>query len=499
MSERTLVVGGGLAGVAAATALSERGLDVTLFEREAYLGGRAGAWRDTLADGTSFSMERGFHAFFRHYDNVRALLRRVDPTLSCLLPLDDYPLLAPFAEPQSFVGLPTSTPLNVLALLARSPHVRLRDLVRSNLDRARSLLSYDHDATYRALDGMTAREFLDDLRFPAEARQMLFDVFAHSFFNPEEDFSAAELLGMFHFYFTGNSRGLVFDVAREPFDQAIWEPLAAHLARHRAESLRETTVERIERHAGGWRVVARRGDEVIERDGASLVLAVTVPALQGIVRSSPALAALLPAVEPLDVTLPFAVLRLWLDRPCNPERAPFAGTTGFGLLDNISLYERFEGESRAWAHRTGGSVVELHAYAVPQEASEASLRAELLEQMGRAYPETRQAHVLDERFLLRQDCPAFRPGSDATRPGVTTAEPTVMLAGDFVKLPFPSALMERAVASGFLAANAILERGARAPVPVVSASRRGLLAGLDARLAARRGQHVGRGRTEPVA
>ena len=32
------------------------------------------------------------------------------------------------------------------------------------------------------------------LRFPPAARQMLFDVFAHSFFNPEEQYSAAELL-----------------------------------------------------------------------------------------------------------------------------------------------------------------------------------------------------------------------------------------------------------------------------------------------------------------
>ena len=32
-----------------------------------------------------------------------------------------------------------------------------------------------------------------------DARRMLFDVFAHSFFNPEEEMSAAELLMMFHF------------------------------------------------------------------------------------------------------------------------------------------------------------------------------------------------------------------------------------------------------------------------------------------------------------
>jgi carotenoid phi-ring synthase / carotenoid chi-ring synthase len=33
-----------------------------------------------------------------------------------------------------------------------------------------------------------------------------------------------------------------------------------------------------------------------------------------------------------------------------------------------------------------------------------------------------------------------------------------MLAGDWVKMPFPCGLMERAVSSGFLAANEILYR-----------------------------------------
>ncbi|MCY1009610.1 FAD-dependent oxidoreductase [Nannocystis pusilla] len=62
-----LVVGGGIAGLAAATILSERGARVTVLEPETFLGGRAGAWTDTLADGTRFEMERGFHAFFRQY------------------------------------------------------------------------------------------------------------------------------------------------------------------------------------------------------------------------------------------------------------------------------------------------------------------------------------------------------------------------------------------------------------------------------------------------
>ncbi|MEJ2370202.1 MAG: FAD-dependent oxidoreductase, partial [Gemmatimonadales bacterium] len=45
-SRSAVVVGGGLAGVAAATVLAERGVEVTLVERQSYLGGRAGAWSE---------------------------------------------------------------------------------------------------------------------------------------------------------------------------------------------------------------------------------------------------------------------------------------------------------------------------------------------------------------------------------------------------------------------------------------------------------------------
>ena len=46
-----VVVGGGIAGLAAAPGLAERGVQVTLLEREAQLGGRVRSWPVDLADG----------------------------------------------------------------------------------------------------------------------------------------------------------------------------------------------------------------------------------------------------------------------------------------------------------------------------------------------------------------------------------------------------------------------------------------------------------------
>ena len=472
-SRTAVVIGGGIAGVAAATVLAERGIATTLLERDAGLGGRAGAFPLHLATGETVQMERGFHAFFRQYYNLRRLLRRISPDLDLLTPLQDYPILGPGGAHQSFAGLPHRAPWNFIALTRRTPELTLPALRGVGLRAALSMLAFDQFHTYRRHDHRSATAYLDSLRFPAPARRMLFDVFAHSFFNPEPEMSAAELLMMFHFYFMGNPKGLIFDVVRAPFSTAIWEPLQHYLGTLEARVRTGTAARAVRRADGCWEVVADAGAPAV---GDALVLALDVPGLQRLLRASPFGAGAWAAqVGGLGVTLPFAVWRLWLDRPTAPGRAPFAGTAGFPLLDNISLFHLFEDESRSWAEAHGGSVVELHAYAVPETAAEEQLKGAMLRGLHQLYPETRAAQVLDDVFLLRRDCPAFAPGSYATRPGVATPHPGVYLAGDFVRLAQPAALMERAATAGYTAANAILERWGLPPEPVASVRRRGVL------------------------
>ena len=467
-----VVVGGGIAGLAAATRLAEAGVRVTVVERERFLGGRAGAWTERLPSGERFEMERGFHAFFRQYYSLRALLRRADPELDGLAPVDDYPILGPAGARESFAGLPTRAPWNVAALVRRTPTLGLRDVLRTNVRAALAMLTFDPVRTYQAWGHVSARDYLDALRFPPAARRMLFDVFAHSFFNPEDEMSAGELLMMFHFYFMGNREGLVFDVARRPFSAGLWQPLAAYLEARGVAFRTGAEVERIERAGSSW--IARVDGEPLPAD--AVVLATNVPGLQALVDASPELGhdAWRRRVDSLALTRPFAVWRLWLDRPVGAGRAPFAGTTGVGPLDNISLYHAIEDESRDWARRTGGAVVELHAYGLPEPVDEAALKADLRQGLFALYPETRAAGIVHERFLLRADCPAFPPGADAQRPGVHTPFDGVALAGDFAALPFPSALMERAAAAGFLAAKAAMPSIPDAPLATVPT--RGMLA-----------------------
>ena len=475
--QTAVIAGGGLAGVAAATILAERGVSVVLVEQEDFLGGRAGAWTDRLANGESFEMERGFHAFFRQYYNLRSLFRRFDPDLSCLQKLDDYPILGPGGQVQSFSGLPIKPPWNVIALTKKAPTLGLWDLMKVNKTAALAMMQYEREWTYKNYDQITAGEYLLSLNFPPDAHQMLFDVFARSFFNPGEDMSGAELLMMFHFYFAGNPEGLIFDVVNQPFSKAIWEPMTKYLENLGVDIRTSCTVSRVTKGINtAWSVDVQKehGTGTVAAD--HVVLALNVPALQSVVISSPDLddPDFRSSVEKLALTNPFAVWRLWLDTPAHPDRKAFAGTTGLGSLDNISLYHLFEDESREWVERHGGAVVELHAYGVEPGIEEEALRDDLLQAFKSFYPEFSEAKVINERFLMRRDCPSFAPGSDAVRPDVATAHEGIALAGDFVRLPIPTALMERSVASGFLAANCLLAAQDIKPEPILSIPLSGL-------------------------
>ena len=116
-------------------------------------------------------MERGFHAFFRQYYNLRALLRRVDPELDRLVPLPDYPIFGPGGMVQSFENLPTRTPANFLEIIRRADTFRWRDLPRVNGRAALEMLRYDPDRTYARFDSMTAKEYLDSLRLGPPGRR----------------------------------------------------------------------------------------------------------------------------------------------------------------------------------------------------------------------------------------------------------------------------------------------------------------------------------------
>ncbi|MEU6641794.1 FAD-dependent oxidoreductase [Saccharomonospora sp. NPDC046836] len=446
-----VVVGGGIAGLTAATALAERGVTVDLIERERYLGGRVGGWTTTLADGSVTGMSRGFHAFFRQYYNLRALLRRADPTLDVFTPVPDYPLVDAHGRSDSFHGLPRTPPWNALAFALRSPTFTARDLLRLDPRTAAVLLDVRVPGTYHEWDDVDAEEFLNRIRFPSAARHLAFEVFSRSFFARPEQLSAAELAVMFHLYFLGSAEGLLFDVPREPFHR-LWHPLAGYLRQHGARldlGVRAEGVAPADR--GGFLVHSDGG--TIEADGA--VLALDLPGLKELLAASPQLPdGWRDRVAAQETAPPFVVRRLWLDRPVGRTRPAFLATSGVPPLDNISVLDRYDTDAAAWARRTGGSVVELHAYAVTGPGEDTA--RDLLVRLHTLYPETRPARIVADRIERRADCPLFAPGTFLRRPTVATPLDGLVLAGDGIRVDLPVALMERAATTGWLAANRLL-------------------------------------------
>jgi isorenieratene synthase len=448
-----VVAGGGIAGIAAAVGLAERGVPVIMVEPHVELGGRVRSWPVKHGDD-QVTMSRGFHAFFRQYYNLRALLRRIDPGMQSLVEVADYPLISADGHADSFAAIPRTPPLNITAFVLQSPSFGLRDLAAVNVRAALELLDVDFPDTFSRYDGESAADFLDRLRFPEAARHLALEVFARSFFAHPDDFSAGELVAMFHTYFLGSSEGLLFDVPREDYDSCLWSPLRGYLEHLGADVRTAEAVTWVDAGDELLRVGLASGAE-IEAD--ALVLATDPATLRRLAFES-ALGdeAWRERIAATCNAPPFVVLRLWLDRPVAPDRTAFLGTSGFGPLDNISVLERFEEGARRWAEARGGSVVELHAYALTEQPDEPVLKDRLLAELRRIYPEVVPAAVVAEEWLVNDDCPLWGTDPWEHRPTVRTPHPRIVLAGDGIRCDFPVALMERAASTGFLAANQLL-------------------------------------------
>ncbi|ANS79190.1 phi-Carotenoid synthase [Serinicoccus hydrothermalis] len=462
-----VVVGGGIAGIAAAVVLAERGTRVTLVEAQDSLGGRVRSW--PLGDGRT--MSRGFHAFFRQYYTLRALLRRVDPRGERLVPVPDYPLRRGDGLTDSFAALPTSPPANLAAFVLRSPTFPVTGLASVHLPSALELISTSYPESHERYDGESAADFLDRLRFPEGARHLALEVFARSFFAHPSDFGAGELVGMFHTYFTGSSEGLLFDVPDDDYDTALWAPLGRYLEQHGAQVRTGTRVDALEpRPEGGWSI-----EVAGERHTADAVVLATDPRATRALVESWAADATDGATRSWHERVaagrnapPFAVLRLWLDRRVEDAREAFLGTSGYDLLDNITVLERFERGAATWAREHAGSVVELHGYAVDPARDdtlagagrggldEQLVRDRLVASLHEVYPETADAAVLHEELLVEDDCGLVGTGPWRDRLTVDTPYPGLVLAGDGLRTEWPIALMERAAVTGVLAAGELL-------------------------------------------
>lgn len=170
--------------------------------------------------------------------------------------------------------------------------------------------------------------------------------------------------------------------------------------------------------------------------------------------------ALIQQVNTLQVADPFAVCRFWFDRDFDWEHSNFASLSGYQLTDSITLYHRIQDQFIQWHQQTGGSVIELHAYCYKEQEfpSQTALLETFEQELYEIVPSLQSATLIHRELVNQKNFAGFPPGSYANRPLTHPAGGNLMFAGDWVKMPFPCGLMERAVSSGLLAANEILHQ-----------------------------------------
>ncbi len=474
---RVAVIGGGLAGLSSASMLAERGFDVTLIERNTYLGGKVAAWTETLDDGFEASIEHGFHAFFRHYYNLDDWLDHIGVRRS-MRAVGNYTILTNDGRRLSFEDRREAPILNLINLARRGLY-RLGPVAAGPAGREmEAFMRYDPQDTFERFDDVPFAEFARRAQLPRDLRTV-FNTFSRAFFSDDDRLSTAELIKSFHFYYLSHDHGLGYDFVDGGYAEALVDPIADHCRAHGVEIRCGSGVQRLEPAGSGtgWRV----DDEAFDY----VVLATDVGAAGRILGASAGIRARAPGLparfEHVRSGQPYAVLRLWLDRPADDELPVFVSTERRGAMDAAAFIDRIDPKARAWAEAHAGSVVELHCYSVPDGLADDEVRDSLLDGMRHFFPELAPATVVHEHLQLRRDFTAFHVGMGRHRPGVETELPGLFLAGDWVKLPCPAMLMEAAHTAGRLAANAIARAEGVREAPVYTVPPRGLLTKLPQR------------------
>ncbi|WP_254721688.1 FAD-dependent oxidoreductase [Kovacikia minuta] len=186
-------------------------------------------------------------------------------------------------------------------------------------------------------------------------------------------------------------------------------------------------------------------------------------------------------VEKLAIADPFAVCRFWFDRDFAWDQSWFTSLSGYRLTDSITLYHKIQDDYIAWAEKTGGSVVELHAYCYKEKEfpNQESLLTTFEQELYEIVPVLKDATMLHRELVNQKNFSGYPPGSYGDRPSTQTPVPNLLFAGDWVKMPFPCGLMERAVSSGLLASNAILQQEGLQRRPLLTVRPEGMLAMLS--------------------
>jgi zeta-carotene desaturase len=428
-----VVIGGGFAGLSAATALAEQGARVLVLEARPSLGGRATAFTDPA---TGERVDNGQHVLIGGYQETFRFLRRLGVEGDVYLQPDLAVDIIDRGGVSSRLACPAlPAPFHLLAGALRWSAIGWRD---------RLALLRMRDAGRGPIDpALTVREWLTGRGQTPRLVELLWEPLAVAALNQSIDEAsgamfAAVLAGMF----TTDRRDAALGLPRKALDELYAEPARRYVERAGGD-VRTGASARV-RGADGPGTVRVRD----ERFQAKVVVCATAwHALPAVFEDPPAV--LVPVLEAAAATeaSPIVTVNLWFDRPVSP--GAFVGLPGRAMQWVFDKRVLFGG---AGSHL---SLVSSGARELVGREN-ADLTALALEELREALPGARQA-TPTRAVVVREKRATFSvaPGQPP-RPPTRTGVPGLLLAGDWIDTGLP-ATIEGAVVSGHAAATAALD------------------------------------------
>ena len=434
MKKKVVVVGGGWAGLAAALALVERGVEVQLFEKRAILGGRAYSYR---AREAGHAVDNGQHLLMGCYRATLGLLERIGARDRIeIQPRLSVPFLHPERGAATFRCAIAPSPLHLVlgAIGYRhlTPGERWR-LVSGGLKIA---------LRYRGRSNHTVSYALRETRQSENLLTSFWNPLAIAVLNELPERASAELFAEVLrrvFFARPAASSIVFP--RVGLSDLCAEPSAAAIERlggvvETGPAVRSVGVSR-ERASG----VSIEGRGELRAD--AVILAVPPPALGPLLpealRSAPGLA----GIDRLRGS-PIVSVHFWFAESFDTPRMA-------GFLDGPIHWlftPPMQPERGRYVTLVVSGAHELVTH--PPEAITQIARREL----ERYLPRSRALHVADSLVVKEpQATYAATPEEQPSRPGPRTPIANLFLAGDWTDTGLPATL-ESAVVSGERAAEA---------------------------------------------
>jgi zeta-carotene desaturase len=425
-----IVVGGGLAGLAASVALADQGLCVSLLEKNPRLGGRATSYR--LPSGEY--IDNCQHVTLRCCTNLEDFYRRVGVAEK----IRYYDELL-FADSKGRRGVikrsALPAPFHTTPSFASFPLLSLKD--KYSVGRAMVQILRSGGAP-KLVSGMTMLEWLRQQKQTPAAIERFWRVVLVSALNEELDRIEANY-GILVFWkaFLSSSIGFGMGVPAVPLAD-LYASCAERIARSGGEVRTRCSVTGL--CVSNGKITGIRADSDSELSADYYVCAVPFDRLLKIVPASVCEDDTFAKLEHLHVS-PITGVHLWFDRPVMSE--PFI-TSVDGTIQ--------------WVFNRTGQYVQIVISASHKlsNRSQQEITDICRRELNDLLPGARGAR-LQRSVVVRENAATFspEPGCDEWRPRQKTSISNLFLAGDWTQTGWP-ATMEGAVRSGYQAAEGIL-------------------------------------------